>query len=340
MSADYISPAVAIQQELDAAFPPDDPTASGSEAPQPDLRPQPDNPRETEALLNSENLTPHPVFASFAEAMRPLASPEHLSAAHSWLNDLRQLDGPLENVPIQHGYTIRDYGFTPGDLPYVHHFLNRMAEAGASEEFIHQAIIWYLDSQDTSSHATDGVREAIQAERDTEIMDKQDRDAARGKLKEIWSEEYDANIHLANRYLDTLPASQRAFYESPDDTGTLRLNRPEILDRLAQEARATVPPVLREAAREHGSERAALEAMMADRSSAYWKGADAASLQARYRDLISSGDSGEEKPLPKGSGIAQEIAEIEHTMRTNFHKYHRDEAMQARYRQLLELTGG
>lgn len=342
MTADtFANPVFVLQQELDAAFPPDDSTASGSEAPHVDLRPQPDTPRETEALPNSAELTPHPVFARFADAMRSSASPEHLSAAHSWLSDLRQLDGPLENVPIAHGYNMMGYWehFDEPDRPILTHFLNKMAEGNVPEEFVHGAIRWYLDGMDQSS-GVDLVDAQLSREdaRSIEEMDLQDREQARGALREQWGPEYDANIHLANGYLDTLPASQRAFYESADDSGTLRLNRPDVLARLAQEARAQVPPVLVEAARQHGSERAALEAMMADRYSPYYKGADAAALQARYRDLLRAGDD-QPKPLPTGSGIAQEIAAIERTMREDRHRYNKDEQMQARLRQLYTLTG-
>lgn len=290
-------------------------------------------------VLSDDYLSTAPLFTSFSSAMQSNGVPaERMADARAWLDTLQ--GEPLENVSIAHGFDVSGYrdAFNEQDQPILTSFLNHVADRGWEQSDVNNAIAWYLDAFSDTGQLHDNVRETLQAERDIEALDKADREQARGKLKEIWSEEYDANIHLANRHLDSLPASQREFYEGAESDGSLRLNNPKWLDRLAQEARAQVPPILIEAARQHGSERAALESMMANKGSEYWKGENAAALQARYRDLISSSDNGE-KPLPNGSGIATEIAQIEHIMKTERHRYFRDEEMQARYRQLLELRG-
>lgn len=292
-------------------------------------------------VLSDDYLSTAPLFTSFSSAMQSNGVPaERMADARAWLDTLQ--GEPLENVSIAHGFDVSGYRdvFDERDQPILTSFLNHASQSGWTQDEVTTAIQWYLDAFSDTGQSHVDVREALQAERDIEALDAADRELARGKLKEIWSEEFDANITLVNRHLDHLPASQREFYEGAESDGSLRLNNPKWLDRLAAEARAQVPPVLVEAAKRHGTERSALESMMANKGSPYWKGEDAVSLQARYRDLVSSGDTGETKPLPSGSGIAAEIAQIEHVMKTERHRYFRDEKMQARYRQLLALTGG
>ena len=79
---------------------------------------------------------------------------------------------------------------------------------------------------------------------------------------------------------------------------------------------------------------------MRDRSSPYWRGAEAERLQARFRDLIRT-NAGTEGPMPSNEdAVAAEIASIERLMRENPRAYYRDEATQARYRLLLEKRDG
>lgn len=343
MSADFISPAFEIDQgvrlaermaepaDWDDALPP---------ATQPPAVLPPQSPDADGAGVFSDPVfTDSPVFASFSESSGLPA--ERMSSANEWLQTLPDL-GELTSEKIAHGYDVRAFldSFEPQDQGLLHNFLNHAASNGWSQSDVGAAIQWYLNwSADAGQAELAESHVAVDADRDIEALDKQDRDAARGTLKEIWQEEFDANIALVNRHLDSLPASQRDFYEGAELDGSLRLNNPKWLSRLAQEARSQVPPVLVEAARQHGSEKAALEHWMSDRGSPYWKGADTAALQARYRDLISSGDTGAAKPLPQGSGIGAEIAAIEHVMNTDRSRYFKDEGMQRRYRELLELRG-
>jgi hypothetical protein len=265
-----------------------------------------------------------------------------MESAHGWLQSLPDL-GDLSAEKIEHGYDVRSYldSFESQDQGLLQNFLNHASRSGWDQSDVTAAVEWYLQwSEDAAQGEVMDAREAIEDIKFIESQDRIDRDRARNELRETWGEEADANIALINQRLDRMSANERQFYESAGPDGSLRLNNPEVLERLAGEARASIPAVLSEAARQYGSEKVALEMMMANRSSPYWRGPDAVALQSRYRDLISSGDTGNEQPLPTGSGIAEELSRIEHTMRTNFNAYRRDEKMQARYRQLLELTGG
>jgi hypothetical protein len=124
--------------------------------------------------------------------------------------------------------------------------------------------------------------------RDAEYRDFRDAQRAEVGLSD-WhdSGEENANVRLINNRLNRMPPEERAAYESGVTAdGTRLLNDPATLRKLAAEARQS-PAVLTEAAKKHnGNERAAIESLMADRNSIYWKSADSENLQARYRDLI------------------------------------------------------
>lgn len=278
-----------------------------------------------------------PLFTSFTDSG---ISADRLSSAHSWIETLVSSD--IGNPEATHGYEIRSYldSFGEADQPILTSFLNHAASAGWTQEEINQSIEWYQGwTAESAQGELEDAHLAADDARSIEQLDSQDRDQARGKMRERWGSEYDSNISLINKHLDGMTNTHREWFESADETGRLRLNRPDILERLARDARASVPPVLVHAAKEHGSERAAIEAMMGDRNSPYWRGPDAAQIQARFRDLISSGDTGTAKPLPQGSGISAEIASIEHVMRTDRQRYNKDTEMQQRLLELYELRG-
>lgn len=231
---------------------------------------QPDTPQTREPFSA-------PIFASFAKDTSLPA--ERLGAVESWLATADEAG----TTRIEHGYDIRDWrdSFGEADQPILTSFLNAVSRAGWSQQDVNRALSWYLAQNWEPAAPVDSA-----TMRQLEALDRQDRDSTRGVMRERWGSEYDANRDLVSRHLDNLPSERRAWYEGADQNGRLRLNDPETLDRLAQEARAAVPPALAQAAKEHGSEKAALEAMIRDRTSAYWKGPDAARLQARYRDLL------------------------------------------------------
>lgn len=96
-----------------------------------------------------------------------------------------------------------------------------------------------------------------------------------------------ANLRLINSHLDSLPAEERERYEQNYTAdGTARLNDVETLRALALDARKA-PAALEALTKLHGgNERAAIESLMPDRGSVYWK---SERIQARYRDLIREG---------------------------------------------------
>lgn len=167
--------------------------------------------------------------------------------------------------------------------------------------------------------------------------DEDHRHETEGAMKREWGFEYAANIALVNRYLDGLPpAVQITFENARLDDGSKVLNSPAVLRWLAEQARG---PAVRSANASSAAEKTELEELMRQPGSRYWKGPDAAKLQARYRDIATAAPAGD-RPLPGGSAAEREIADIEALMRTNRSRYNRDERMQARYRELLQSGGG
>lgn len=86
------------------------------------------------------------------------------------------------------------------------------------------------------------------------------------------------------------------------------------------------------------SERVQLETMMADRESAYWKGAQAPALQERYRSLLEAGEGN--AAAPAVSGREAEIAALEADMRRDINAWHKDDGKRARLLALYEAREG
>lgn len=205
-----------------------------------------------------------------------------------------------------------------------HEIFNEFAASlkGATPEMLAGAGRWYRDFQQ-------------KATQEAEAIDQADAHLMRTTMKAEWRGEYATNIHLINQYLDCLPPAVTMALENatlPD--GTLALNSPSVLRWLAQQARG---PVLsgQRPAQSYADEKADIEALMGNSSSAYWKGPNAERLQARYRDLVSKPN---QEPAPRSmSSVDKEIVEIEQLMSKNPKKYYGDERIQVRYRQLLTL---
>lgn len=293
--------------------------------------------KEHEQYLTGREIAPEamPLYSNFAGTMASINAPSgHVAAVYDWFEALP------ENLPAQeakHSYKVTGE-FTAEDQPALTSFLNAMAQAGASQSFVDQALKFYAGlNASPASSPTDTMSDA-----EIEKIDRDDSNAARAALSEAWGpSEYAFNIAAINRLLDSLPAERVAYLEDADETGRLRLNDPKILRQLAEEARRQTIPSLAQAVREtKKTERAILESWMRDRSSPYWRGAEAERLQARFRDLIRT-NAGTEGPMPSNEdAVAAEIASIERLMRENPRAYYRDEATQARYRLLLEKRDG
>lgn len=276
-----------------------------------------------------------PLYTDFSRSMAEISAPaEHVGAAMDWLESLP--DGNLPAQAVRHSYQV-GVKLPAEDQPGLISFLNHMAEVGASQSFVDQALKFYVGlNASPASSPTDTMSDA-----DIEAMDIADSNRARETLRAEWGPtEYAVNIAAINRLLDVMPEDRRAHLEGVDDNGKLILNNPKILRQLAQEARRQTIPSLAQAVREtKQTELAILQSWMANRRSPYWQGADAVRLQARFRDLVESNAS-LQPPIPSTDGIAAEIARIETMMREKPRAYFRDEVMQERYRKLIAMRDG
>ena len=118
--------------------------------------------------------------------------------------------------------------------------------------------------------------------------------AARAELSSeaVWGREAPMNINLIHSLLDTAPPGvkdQIMGARSPD--GTPLANNVPFLTWLASTAReinpvATVTSATGDPMQALNTERGALEKLISDHDSAYWKGPTAMQMQARYRDIL------------------------------------------------------
>lgn len=198
-------------------------------------------------------------------------------------------------------------------------------EVGASKEVFQALTSWYADVMRTRAE-----------------IDEEDRQETENALRREYGGDYSANIAAA---LSIIPAGAEAIFNARDDDDFLLLNDPGVvrwLVKLAQRLNrvSTQPQTSGEPRMTIDDEIGQLEDMMRDRSSGYWQGSRAASLQARYRDLVEAKSLGSDTvAAPRASSIDTEIEKIEHVMRTNRSKYNADARMQQRYRELLARRG-
>jgi hypothetical protein len=215
------------------------------------------------------------LIESFTTSAGQLSMPSTtMSAAVAWFQEVRGGDD-VGHAPPQHAYDLRNFhhSFAEDDLPLLTDFLNAMARANASQSDVTLALEWYLRTfiADPSNHAQQAA-----IAHDFDARDAADRDRTRTHIQAEWDDAYATNIQLINDYLGTLPAAEREAIESGERAdGSLQLNDPAYLRTLLQTA--------------HANERTTLESMMGNRSSAYWRGPQAARLQERYRELIKAG---------------------------------------------------
>lgn len=114
--------------------------------------------------------------------------------------------------------------------------------------------------------------------------DDNDRKQVRTQMQKEWGGNYGANVKRIKSFIDTLPLSvQDVLWEGRTADNTLALNDVSVLRwllRLSQPAGAYPGNA--------DAEKREIEALMRKPGSRYWKGPEAESIQARYRELISS----------------------------------------------------
>jgi len=211
-------------------------------------------------------------------------------------------------------------GIPQDDLRTFQSFADHMGDVPV--EFLERAAQWY-------SKLVADQREGFA------YLDAADRNHMQRQMGAEWRNEYQTNVNLICGALDSLPIGvQEAIESARLDDGKMLLNTRVGLMWLlsmARRPRVDVPA--------GSDEKTAIEELMRDTSSRYYKGTDSAGLQARYRDLIDKVPSA--KSLPTGAAaINQEIARIETVMREDRRTYNRNSGMQARYLQLIELRDG
>lgn len=115
--------------------------------------------------------------------------------------------------------------------------------------------------------------------------DDNDRKQVRTQMQREWSASYNGNVRRIKTFIESLPQSvQAVLWEGRTDAGTLALNDPSVLRwllRLSQPAGAYTGNT--------DAEKREIEALMRKPGSRYWRGPEAESLQARYRELVSGG---------------------------------------------------
>jgi hypothetical protein len=228
----------------------------------------------------------------------------------------------------QHGYfndLPPDLTISEHDSPGFNSFANAMHGIEAPREFVHEAIKWH----NQQAAKTQVALEQIDAESLTQT---------RAVLGEKWGGEYDVNVSILRNYMRSLPPKvvEGIEYARLSD-GTALLNSPEALEWLVSLARK---PQVSDKYMSASEEKSSLEKLMRDRSSEYWRGDRSTALQARFRDLVSGGDTKQADAPKDSSKIDAEISKIESFMKSNRKAYDRDNATQARYRELLTQKHG
>jgi hypothetical protein len=232
---------------------------------------------------------PKAFYKSFNEAQTKirageLAKPLGKDATPEQIAEYRQANGIPNDVK---GYFEKlPQGLVIGkeDQPMFDAFGKIAHEANIPPAFVHAAAKWYYD----------GLNKTIAEER---AVDQADSLKVTEQLRNKYGADYEANMSILDNWLDGLPQDVKGLFKDASlGDGTRLFNSPEAMHFLISQAR-TVNPVAHlipaggnNSAMTVDSEIAALDKLMRDRSSEYWKGPKAEKNQARYRDLITARD--------------------------------------------------
>jgi len=161
-------------------------------------------------------------------------------------------------------------------------FTEAMHKVHASPEIVRAALAWQNANEDHQIDQRVAADQTLQ--RETE-------DALRAE----WGNEYRSNINHIHSFLDaTAPADVRdRLLDARTADGKPLVGTPEVVRWLAGLARARMPVGSVKGAGAGGDVGAnvetrigAIEKLIADSNSEYWKGAKASSMQQEYRDLV------------------------------------------------------
>lgn len=182
-------------------------------------------------------------------------------------------DGYLEKLPD--GLVIGE-----DDKAATDTFTAAMHAVDAPPEYVHQALKWYHDHQEQVVTAR-------------ALADREGRQTTEDELRSEWGPEFRANVNGAVAVIEAHGAeglkdkffSARLADGTPlgDDPDTLRFLT--ALNRQINPAGTITPAPGQTPLQTITAEKKALESLMPDRNSAYWKGPEAEGKQARWREL-------------------------------------------------------
>lgn len=176
-----------------------------------------------------------------------------------------------------------DEGLVLGDedKPVVDAFLKAAHKANLPSGAVNDLLRWYFG---------DVVEGEVARRQD---LDEKVRQEVDDKLHVEWGQDYRKNKMIIEAYLDSGPPGVKdLLFGARLADGTPLASNLEVLRFLADKGREfnptihLVPGDPTTAAQAITSEISNLQAMMGNKSSEYWKGPKAESLQARYRELL------------------------------------------------------
>jgi hypothetical protein len=175
-------------------------------------------------------------------------------------------------------------GFVVGeaDQPIVDSFLEAAHGSNLHPSQVNDALAWYFNHQETQAA-------------ELEAQDSQARQAGEDALHAEWGTDYRKNLQMANNLLESAPEGLKdQIMGARLADGTPLGNNPEALNWLVDMSRqinpmaTVVPGSGTNAVQAVESELADIKSLMGDRTSEYWKGPKAETMQARYRELTSA----------------------------------------------------
>jgi len=163
------------------------------------------------------------------------------------------------------------------DKPMADSFVAAMHSKNAPPELVNEALGWYLKSQEEMLNARDA-------------FDDQAASAAEENLREEYGRQYKTIVAEATKLIPE--GIREALLDARLPTGERLGNNVDAIRWLAgvalelNPAATVVPGSGTNAAQAIESELNGLKKLMGDHKSAYWKGPEAAKMQARYRELV------------------------------------------------------
>lgn len=224
-----------------------------------------------DALIAAQNKI---ASGTLKQALPKDATPEQLA---DWRTENGIPESPEKyEVELEGGRTLGE-----ADKPIVDDFLKQAHAQNMTPEQVSKTVSWYMAEQERQVEAR-------------HQMDAEHRAKAEETLRQEWGSEFKLNNNMINGLLDMAPEGVKdQLLGARLADGTPLGNDPATLRFLANLARevnpvaTVVPGSGGNAMQAIESEMGDLEKMMGDRKSEYWKGPKSATLQARYRDLVS-----------------------------------------------------